>query len=389
MHIKKIIAVILVFLQITLIATGCGSTNAEADTYISMAQEFIDKGDYESALKILQQGFEATEDSQIAVLMAKLTSATESTTNTEKPTVSTEFTQPTQSTVPNEDTFDLSPFAGIWSEEGFGWLYGGMMLEISPQNEHFSITIYYYQGAPTSRRADVCIEITDSDIIDGTFSASFEDSWCNTGTMTIQFESDRIVCQITNMNNSEDAMWGMSDGWFSLYPNQNAFESLNYTMEEYYAEFPEYDSGNQEPTYTTSKASDILAGMGISEEDFRLHCQPLKRDIASNDSLIINDLRDYPAMYTNELFTFVDTLNKPLSVRVSAKGVSSDGYTTYIIYPNQEWQGNILLFDMRDDIYYPTISIGDHIYPYMIYTGIQTINGYDYVCFLLISVDKK
>ena len=145
---------------------------------------------------------------------------------------------------------------------------------------------------------------------------------------------------------------------------------------------------NNHVSVDTSTASGILASMGMTEEQFRAYCQPLKRDIASSTSTIICDLRDYPANYVGECYRFVTTSGNQLGIEISTKGQSSDGYITYISIPNEDWQGYILLFDMRDDTYSPTISIGDEIYPYMIFTGVQTINGIDFVCFWLISVDK-
>ena len=70
------------------------------------------------------------------------------------------------------------------------------------------------------------------------------------------------------------------------------------------------------------------------------------------------------------------------------KGLSSDGYTIYYYYPMFNFENYIILFDMRDDINSPTIKQGDSIYAYMIFEGVQTLDGIDYACFDLISVDK-
>lgn len=142
-------------------------------------------------------------------------------------------------------------------------------------------------------------------------------------------------------------------------------------------------------TVDTSKASGILASLDMTEDEFRNSCQPLKRDIASSSTIIVSDLRDYPSKYIGQHFTFTSTTGKNFSIEITSKSISNDGYTTYYSYPNEDWQGYLLFFDMRDDIYYPTVSKGDRIHVYVIFNGVQTINGIDYITFKLISLDKE
>lgn len=72
-------------------------------------------------------------------------------------------------------------------------------------------------------------------------------------------------------------------------------------------------------------------------------------------------------------------------IDVDIKGETTDGY---VYYENQFLGENLILYDLRDDVYSPTISEEDDIIPYMIFVGIQTANGTDYLCFDMISVDK-
>lgn len=94
------------------------------------------------------------------------------------------------------------------------------------------------------------------------------------------------------------------------------------------------------------------------------------------------DFQTYTLYFTPSFSLSLTTLE------VSAKGLSDDGYTTYTYCPDYDFQHYIRIFDCRDDIYSPTISIDDDINPYMIFHSLQTINGIDYLCFKLISVEK-
>lgn len=45
---------------------------------------------------------------------------------------------------------------------------------------------------------------------------------------------------------------------------------------------------------------------------------------------------------------------------------------------------------MRDDVYSPTISVGDFIQPYLIFDGVRTTSdGVDYLVFNMLAVKKE
>ena len=142
-------------------------------------------------------------------------------------------------------------------------------------------------------------------------------------------------------------------------------------------------------TQNATTSSDILSDLKLTEEEFRAWCQPLKIHNVVDDSIYATTLKNYPNQYLGQCFTFYSRFDDPQSLQVDFKGESSDGYVTYCKTPDYYWEEYLLFFDMRDDVYNPTISVGDEIYAYVIFSGVQTIDGIDYVTVQLISVDKR
>ena len=142
--------------------------------------------------------------------------------------------------------------------------------------------------------------------------------------------------------------------------------------EEYYEPQPD--------GYDLSRTSGILASLGRSEEDFRSYCMVLNTKYTENAGSTPDDLREYPSNYVGEWFTTNQTFY------VHEKFTTSDGY---LAYANNTHGQQIILFDYRDDPYAPTIAEKNAIWPYAIFEGVQTVNGDDYLCFKLISVDKQ
>ena len=148
-----------------------------------------------------------------------------------------------------------------------------------------------------------------------------------------------------------------------------------------------YDPDAPEPTESlstsidASTASGILESLGMTEDEFKNDCQPLSATPNSGykDTW---QLRDYPADYVGQSFYLIQLLE------IGDKGATADGYFAYLIY-YEGLMPPMLIFDYRDDVYSPTISVGDIVVPYMIFTGVQTVNGLDCICFNLISADKR
>jgi hypothetical protein len=317
--------------------------------------------------------------------------ATSETPNTPDSDVS----QVTETEIPQvSESPDYEKYAGTWAQEGSNWLAGGITLDVSVDADTISVAYMEITAAPISMEAEVDVSFPVADIKDNAISVDFEnDGWGNGGTLGITFLDDEILCDVSNVYFAGDegySVWEVTTQSTSLTEMENAHELMYYTMDDYYEMFPEENPDNQQDEPNTSTASGILAALGMTEEEFRANCQPLESTYTVKQSkLTLRQLREYPADYIGQWFyTSSGSDNyQPSRIGVSSKGTSSDGYVTYIC-ERSSISEYILLFDCRDDVYSPTISQNDSICPYMIFTGIQTLNGRDYICFNLISVDK-
>ena len=71
---KKLFALILALVMVLTSLSACGKKDdtSTADTYLSMAQELLDKKDFDSALDILNKGFSETNDPRISEKMIEV-----------------------------------------------------------------------------------------------------------------------------------------------------------------------------------------------------------------------------------------------------------------------------------------------------------------------------
>ena len=210
---KFICAIMCVALLASLLA-GCGSAKQDStvSAYLDMAQDYLDEGDYASALDVLQKGLEKTNDTKLAMKIAEVAALQQS----KEPTDAT--------TVPA--AFDCSQFAGKWAEADASWEKGGMILEILPTDAGMSIKITYTQAAPMSRTAEVVASVSATDIHDGAVSFRFDDDgWGNAGNVTLKL-ADPMICTVADLVASPVAQWGMYAGDFELQRNDAADEQM-------------------------------------------------------------------------------------------------------------------------------------------------------------------
>lgn len=408
MKITKNTSVLLVIILTINLLCSCGTKpdTSAADTYLSMAEDFVAQENYSAAIDILQKGFSETKDERIAVMIAEITSKNTDSNNQSAPTTpsSSESSSPSAPTLPNnteststteattaiKDTSVFKSYAGIWAEENIGWQNGGMIMDVECTSESITIILSYTQGAPTSRIAEITIEEKLSAIKDRVLVAELvEDGWGNKNTVQINFsKSDIIQCRIVKVVADESAMWGFYEDEFTLYRNSNAHSSMSYTMEDYYAIHPE-EQPSTAPTYDTSKASGILKDLGLTEAEFRQSCTrlfPSNFQIGNPDGteLYYSDLFEYPNKYINSWFV-IDNLAAE-DFQCTYKSTSTDGYICYM--DTDYYDGDAILFDFRDDPYSPNIREGDVITPYVIFKGLSTTNAGEVLVFLMISMDK-
>ena len=131
------------------------------------------------------------------------------------------------------------------------------------------------------------------------------------------------------------------------------------------------------------KTSDFLAELGVDEASFRAQCQPVY-DVTQGEFLCLEALQADPDSYAGQACYIAQDIPsgtmKPLTV--VSQNVSSDGYPYY------EIDGNILLWDVRDDPTAPAVTSGDVIYGYLLFDGIQSVDNTPYLSFFLISLEQ-
>lgn len=239
--------------------------------------------------------------------------------NTEDSTSSLAETDDTTGQNVNKSFAD---YAGLWSESDLSWEYGGMTLEISVEEEKMIVDFRCTQGAPDSTVAKLVKTVELSEFKDKAITIDYEDDgWGNSGTIEITFMQESILADFKNVVWGYGS-WGFSEATYKLERNDNAYKLLEYDMEDYYEKYPEFDPSYEDvpsngdvytdvPMYTfppqnttnsaydLSKASGILASMGMTEEEFKESCTPLRGNQYSNaytvKSLSLHpiDLYDY------------------------------------------------------------------------------------------------
>ncbi len=297
------------------------------------------------------------------------------------------------------EAFDITPYFGTWATSGSCYEYGGTILTVSSANGDLCFDLSHVQGAPGCRVVSLQASLPLENVQVSSFTWTInDDGWGNTAEIFLDFYDGTISLDIYNVMPMSDLpyAWGLSNASYLLMRDDDVYEAMEGTCEDVIEEGfnARPDDFQIEEQHDMSKASGILASLGMSEEEFRANCTPLSPyKWIDNEILVLTSLREYPAQYIGQSFYTTSKYNVdlttgeriPLYLEVWSKGTSSDGYTFYEIHTEDEY---LLLFDLRDDIYAPTISKGDNIYPYMIFNEMQTISGIDYLCFSLISVDK-
>lgn len=283
-------------------------------------------------------------------------------------------------------SFDITKFikeSSCWATENISQAEGGCILDIkiNKSSDKATFNLSFIQSAPSSRVAETTMKIKLSDITSNIVKLVFdEDGWGHSGKVQLTFNDKKVQYVISGVkfqgNNPDDDIYGIRNGKGVLISNPNAHDDISYSDEDDYEDYED----EPEETYDMSKASGILASLGMTEKEFRKSCINL-----TGSDLDFDDLLEYPKNYIGNHLTYFYSNGYWGHIDVDEKGVTTDEYVYYI----DDFSGtNLLIYDLRDDVYSPTISEEDDIIPYMIFNGIQTINGTDYLCFDLISVDK-
>ena len=133
-------------------------------------------------------------------------------------------------------------------------------------------------------------------------------------------------------------------------------------------------------------AQHYLNEMELTEEEFINSCVPLIT-YGSTTEVDSDTLLSYPKDYIGNHYYF-DQGSSFYKISIQGKDSTVDGYPIYYAKPNN--RHDVIIIDMRDDVYSPTISVGDFIQPYLIFDGVRTTSdGVDYLVFNMLAVKKE
>lgn len=370
---KKLLCLYLCAILLCGVFSGCGNSNQQnvdiaAQTYIDMAQEYIDNGNYSSAIDILRKGYSSTGDERINALLQDVLSSqtTNSTTNTTVPSVTEPpVTEPpvTESPVTEPPVTEPPVTEPPVTEP--------------PTTEPSSSSTFLYTHSGTISINSANIALQDSAVLYVTLSYA--------GSVSYSCEPNNIVT----------LSWGEFDYSNTAPLYITALQNGTARIRIYETNYPDnYLTVNvtvsNHVTIDTSTASGILASMGLTEAEFRILCQRLftsniQIGTTNGNEVYFSDLFEYPNMYINQIFA-IDNLSG-YDCECTYKGTSDDGYPYYEC--TDYYDGNAVIYDFRDDPYFPNIQKGDAFTPYVIFKGIRTRNGIDWLVFWMISVDKQ
>lgn len=237
------------------------------------------------------------------------------------------------------------------------------------------LTFRYYQNAGDYNVAEVFSTFDSAEFTSNAFTFDFfDDGWGHSGKITLTFNKDSIDVSISNLQGGFGGKWGLAEDRVTLYKNPDVTNDPI--------------SGGSEEFYDTSKASGILASIGMTEQEFKDSCQRLFSEsvqIGSPDGteLYYVDLVEYPNTYIGQHFVIDNLAGYDFSCVY--KGISDDGYP---YYEDTTTSVNAVIYDFRDDVYSPNITKGNKITPYVTFQGVRTINGNEWLVFWMISCDK-
>lgn len=221
-----------VILTVLLIFTFCGcqsQTSSSTDTVtqicLAKAQEYIEAGDYESALAVLEEGVKTSDNPAIAEMLSSVqemvsknaASVCPSCSSSNAPDsafcsscgTSLDDNSATAETTPAE-TFDATLYTGDWLAKEVNM---SLSLNISAETANIEL---YYTSDYSQRIASISETFFLSDIENNAVVLPFSDSWLNTGTLVLTFEEGQILCEVKNVTYDTSAMWGFDEGAFTF-----------------------------------------------------------------------------------------------------------------------------------------------------------------------------
>lgn len=226
--------------------------NTFVETYKNKANEYIEKGDTESAIEVLEEGVSKTNDEGLKKLLEELKNDSTGTTSSEnKEEVSVTTSEVVTTSKPNEtnteqtkeettvestsissdsqssvvESNESEPFAfgryiGLWTETEDVSTTGGMYLSVGfdgGEYVSFNMSLIQSGGRRVAETNYKVLRETIEKITDNTITSTFTDSFGNTGVVSIEFLDNKIICTVSNLEEPYGgADWGIYNGDYVL-----------------------------------------------------------------------------------------------------------------------------------------------------------------------------
>lgn len=245
---KRCLAALLA-LFVLLAFAGCASTQKSSqlsDIYLQTAQQYIDDGDLDSAVGVLEEGIAATNDSRLTALLdevkaMQLEKAAEETVTPSDEAPKEEKTPETQDTadnelpeepIPDDPGIDIADYLGVWTETAVTSNSIARSLDLSAEGDILNIYYCVNQSPPWSRTAEVYESVNVSEIQDAALSIDFIDSWGNSGTLSLSFDEESITCATNDLiTPAEGADWSVGEGTYTFTAKYASWSEINTAME--------------------------------------------------------------------------------------------------------------------------------------------------------------
>lgn len=233
---KKYMAFVLSLL-IIISLTACAdeadtSQNNFVEIYKSKATEYIENGDTEAAIEVLEEGVEKTGSAELQQMLDELNeepNVEDSGSNSEngntdsKDSILSEESNATDINSQdnltdekvNEQMFNIEDYVGWWKEHN-DYTSGGMRLNIYDDGEYVWFVLSYsrendYQIADTS------IMLLKEKLNKNIIESAFSDSFGNYGYVSIELTPNQVICKISNVKEPYyGANWGIFEGEYIL-----------------------------------------------------------------------------------------------------------------------------------------------------------------------------
>ena len=338
----------------------------------------------------------------------------------------------------------LTDYVGTWSNNGISFEKGGFILDISIEGKEMSFNFSCISSGPDSYTANLSENINLSNINNDIVTIAYEDDgWGNSGTVEITFSGNYILVDFKKVVWDSMANWGFNETTYKLEKNDQAHALITQGSNDYYKDSPITVT----PTYDTSKASGILASLGMTEQEFRDSCVALDPQISDKyignlhilEETTLNyvesrDLLRNPNQYIGQHFILSENpyhwiicpqcngtgyysyapgsseyhcSDDVVSILISRKykdgvhyqqeknteelvPITIDGGSRFTnaygerVFKYESGDVSFLMYDMRDDVYNPNITNDSEVVPYLIFIG---ASGGNILQFQIISCD--